>query len=400
MSDNNYTARTWFLTIPQKSFENMGFGIPFDQEHCEDIGNALLSYSDDINYKIIGTCCYSQNEFFHLHVVITSPSPVRLTGVSKKYGNAHVEPMRGLKEQSFDYIRKQGKFANSSEDVLYEFGTSNSECISNNSVSIDTIANDLSLSLDAYFVDNHIYDRKERDKYKCARESYCKSKFSHDTRDINVIWICGQPGSGKSHQAFSDIIGDQRYFRASVSDKTSFPFNGYDYEPILWLDELRPGVFKPQELFQLFDIYPLLIDVKNGQTVACWTTIVISSTFPLCEFFKDDGVNNYDNLYKQLIRRISDFKFPIKFTNSPYFEFYSTPLWDYYKNAYVRDDTITRIKFDNFIRHLQSLDGRYDPVSEWPYDEPLSLSTTSTAELNDDDLDYIQTNIFTHTEDN
>lgn len=391
MSEQNYTARTWFLTIMEKSFNNMNFGIPFDESHCEDIGQALLSYcTEELGYRIIGTCCDSAQDRFHLHVVVTCPSPVRLTGVAKKMGNAHVEPMRGSKEQSLSYIRKEGKFEEKGETVLYEFGTSKG--IEDNVISIHDVACDLSISLDTYFLDNHIYDDETRKKFRNTRESYCKSTFRHQTRDINVIWITGESGSGKSHHAFEDLIGDRRYFRANVSDKTSFPFNGYDYEEVLWLDELRPNVFKPSELFQLLDKYPLNIDVKHGQTVACWTTVIITTAFPLCDYFvEDDRGNNYDNYYKQLVRRIGCFLFPFRFDNDIFYTFCTCPLFDIYKDSYVCDGTINRNEFDNLIRDLQNVEHDYEQLRD---NDNSTITDSKFVELTQDEYEYIQNTLF------
>lgn len=391
MADNNYTARTWFLTIMEKSFDNLNLGVSFDENHCQEIGQVLLSYCmDELHYKVIGTCCVSAKDKFHLHLVVTCPSPIRLTGISKKLGNAHVEPMRGTKEQSLDYIRKLGKFEDKGETVLYEFGTSNG--IENNVSNIDQVASDLTISLDQYFFDNHIYDDDSRKKFRNCRESYCKSKFNHCTRDIDVIWITGESGKGKSHHAFEDIIGDRRYFRACVSDKTSFPFNGYDYEEVLWLDELRPDIFKPSELFQILDKYPLNIDVKHGQTVACWTTVIITTAFPLCDYFVEDrNGRNYDNYYKQLIRRIGSYLFPFTFTGDLYPTFCTCPLFDIYKDSYVVDNTIDRLEFDSIIRDLQNVNSDFEQCHN---NDNEPSNNDILIPLSNEDINYIQTNLF------
>ena len=118
---------------------------------------------------------------------------------------------------------------------------------------------------------------------------------------MRVIYVEGESGSGKSRGAVERF---PNAFRTIVSDKTNFPFNGYQGEDVLSLDELRPGIFKHAEFMQILDGYKMDVDVKYGRFPALWSTVVITSAFSYNEWYKD-GMK-YEIGRKEFERRITE----------------------------------------------------------------------------------------------
>lgn len=265
----------------------------------------LQSAFDEIGGQHFTAICISAEGVYHIHDVVSYKTAKRRDTVSKEYGNCHVEEMRGKKEEAKAYITKAGKFAEKGEKVLCTFG--NIDAIKDNSgkrtdlANFDALCLQEDFNLNSFLLNSCTNERDE--KYLERRYARVLAECNKGWRNINVIYVEGEAGDGKSRNAF------ERYpknFKTNVAEKTSFPFNGYHGEKVLWLDELRPGIFSHGELMQILDGYPLNVDVKYGQFPACWTTILITTAFKFTEWYKDDNREGNENRRAQFRRRIKE----------------------------------------------------------------------------------------------
>lgn len=299
----NYTAVTFFNVIHEKSLRNMG--IEVDWSNIPKMQAQIETAFNEIGGKHYTAICLSAEGLYHLHDVVTYEKARRRNAVSKDFGNCHVEEMRGTKEQAEDYIQKRGKFEEKGELILATFG--NIENIQNNSgkrtdlANFDALCMTDNFNINDYLLLNVTNEREER--YLEKRYARIMTKLNKKWRNVNVIYVEGEAGAGKSRNAF------ERYpdaFKASVADKTSFPFNGYHGEKVLWLDELRAGVFTHAELMQILDGYPLNVDVKYGQFPACWDTVLITTAYPFNDWYSNDKFEGNENKKAQFQRRIKE----------------------------------------------------------------------------------------------
>lgn len=97
-------------------------------------------------------------------------------------------------------------------------------------------------------------------------------------REIEVKYIYGDPGSGKSRQVFEEI-GDKKYYMPIPPKNGNLWFDGYDGEDILWLEDIDEDSISRTLFLRLLDRYPLTLEVKGGITHACWTKVYITSNF-------------------------------------------------------------------------------------------------------------------------
>lgn len=127
-----------------------------------------------------------------------------------------------------------------------------------------------------------------------------KSKYSHhDRSDIRVHYLFGDAGSGKSRYVHEQADYKHLYTaRMNMRD----PFNNYDYEPILLLDEFRSQV-SYSDLLQMLDRYVFEIDRRYENSWAAWTDVWIVSNWPLVKQYPT--FEGYDDR-KPLYRRIHD----------------------------------------------------------------------------------------------
>lgn len=300
---SSIVAKTHFIVIHEKSLENIGIEPTWN--NLPALKSALESVFDDIGAKHYSAICISAEGRYHVHVVLTFDKAKRTTAVAKLLGNAHVENMRGTKEQAADYINKRGKFEEKGEKVLSVFGCL--DAIQNNSGKrTDLAIFDAAALADGFNITQYILDHTTTEREAQSLEKrYYRLLETHAAawRNVSVTYVEGATGSGKTRVAM------ERYpnaFKANVSDKTNFPFNGYKGEKVLILDELRPGIFSPAELFQILDGYKQTIDIKYGSIPACWTTVIITTSMPLNDWFNSpQEIQGQDNLRAQFKRRIA-----------------------------------------------------------------------------------------------
>lgn len=323
MNDSNYTARTFFIVIHRKSLENMGLDLTeWDKGDegwdIEKVKTEVYTALQDTGGAHYGTICKSKEGILHIHDVCTFEKPKRRTAVAKLIGNAHTEDMRGTKEQADDYINKRGKFEEKGEIILGTFG--NLEAIEPNKKNqgkrtdleeFDKLVLEGKVrSLDKFLLEHpEIEEQFQEQIYRGRFNRLMKYKASQ-FRQIEVYYVEGASRSGKSLRVFEENQEDfaDKVFKVNTDEKSAFPFDGYDGQEILWIDELRPGFIKPAQLFQILDGYPYSVNIKGSHSFAQWTKVYITTACPLDEWFKKTedtkNVEMYDNYRIQFLKRI------------------------------------------------------------------------------------------------
>lgn len=305
-NNKNFDAKTFFNVINEGSLINMGINPTWND--LPALRHALESAFEEIGGIHYTAICRSEQGLYHIHDAVTFPTTKRRNAVSKMFGNCHVEEMRGTKEQAADYIEKNGKFKEKGEDVLVIFG--NKDGIKDNQGKRTDLCNFDNEVLTEYSqtgtfdLNNYILmhcSNITQERILQSRFERILRKYQPTWRPMRVIYVEGESGSGKSRGAVERF---PNAFRTNVSDKTNFPFNGYQGEDVLWLDELRPGIFRHAEFMQILDGYKMDIDVKYGRFPALWSTVVITSAFSYNDWYKD-GMK-YEIGRKEFERRITE----------------------------------------------------------------------------------------------
>lgn len=113
--------------------------------------------------------------------------------------------------------------------------------------------------------------------------------------DLYTIVYIGRSGTGKTHKVYEDSKGE-RVFVVDLANE-SFPFNGYNGEKIILLDEFN-GQLKYDHLLKVLDKWPLPVNVKGGRKYAQWTKVYITSNAPPHKW--------YERIYENLNRRLTE----------------------------------------------------------------------------------------------
>ncbi|RYP94930.1 hypothetical protein [Bifidobacterium pseudolongum] len=124
-----------------------------------------------------------------------------------------------------------------------------------------------------------------------------KKKFGRQMRDLEVHYLWGAPGVGKTSYVYD------RYPIEDIYRVTDYrhPFDEYDRQSVLVLDEYD-SQFEWEKLLCYLDRYPLMLPARYHNRQACFTTVWIISNRPLEEQYP--FISGERRL--ALIRRLTD----------------------------------------------------------------------------------------------
>lgn len=134
-------------------------------------------------------------------------------------------------------------------------------------------------------------------------EKWLKHKKKTNEK-IKVVWVFGAAGTGKTH--YCRDFCERKKFDFFVTTTSNDPFQDYDGQKVLIIDELRPDTFRYRDLLQILDPY----NFDQKKTIARYHNARIMSdyifvTSPFDPFsFYTKMHNNKKDAFDQLYRRI------------------------------------------------------------------------------------------------
>lgn len=137
------------------------------------------------------------------------------------------------------------------------------------------------------------------EKINKQRDVMFNSKYKKEYRNLETTYIYGESGVGKTTFIY-EKFGFENVFRVSYYGK--FQFNGYNGEKILLLDEFA-GQVNLGWLNQILDGFPLKLEVKGGERIACFEKVFICSNFSFFELYGKQQEEN-PRLYETVFRRV------------------------------------------------------------------------------------------------
>ena len=155
-----------------------------------------------------------------------------------------------------------------------------------------------------YNLYNHIsqslYIDYKRDIEKAFEHREGRLKNSINSRDIDVMYICGASSSGKT--ALAKKYCEDKNLSYCVSASSRDPLQDYEGQDALILDDLRPETFPLADLLKLLDNHTM--SSASARYHDRWVDaklIIITTVLEIEDFFKRIGCR--DEPIRQLKRR-------------------------------------------------------------------------------------------------
>ena len=278
-------SRKWQITINNPAEHG------FDHQRIKEImsqvrGNSLYWCMCDEE----GDEC----ETLHTHIFIYRKSPFSAATLQNMFPNCHRERVHGTPAENRAYILKDGEKFNKDEtghynytdsggkkhigvnysDTFYEVGECPEEHqgkSTNDEIVVEMIRQGCS---DEEIIDSVSSAYKQVEKIQQVRSIFRDKVFRETWRDVEVIYIFGATGMGKTRS----VMEKYNYQCYRVTDY-KHPFDSYDGQDVVIFEEFRGG-FKHGDILNYLDGYPVQLPCRFHNRWACYTKVYIISNIP------------------------------------------------------------------------------------------------------------------------
>lgn len=288
MIENNSKSRSWILT---QSAEKVTF---------EELQQALEGYIyiGQLEQGKEG----GEQGYKHYQIYIENPTPIRFNTLKNKLFNAHIEPRNGTRRQAYDYVTKSETkigetFGNGVISLTEESGRRNDfEAIImllEEGATLQEVRNQFPTQYLMY-----------RNRIETYLSDIMKERLRGKRRDINVTYIYGKTGSGKTSFVL-DKYGDENVYIMSqypsgYNDMEKF--DGYNGEDVILFDEFRSSI--PLSRFlRYIDRFYCELPARYNYKMAAYTQVYIVSNWTLEKQYPNIKID-YPEDYDAFMRRI------------------------------------------------------------------------------------------------
>lgn len=247
-------SRSYCFTLNNYTFE--------DIQNFEEMKCRYLIYGYEVG----------ENGTPHLQGYVELANAQRLTAMKKINNKAHWEVRKGTRDEARNYCMKDNEFTEVGSWAAGGQGKRNDL-----KVVMDAIKGNMkTLELFDTFPNEVSRNMRFVEKYKELVEREQTKKF----RKVNVEVIIGQAGHGKTKKAF-----DENPDVFTVTPSETFPFDGYDGEECILIDDFY-GDLKYHQILRILDGHQLRVNVKGSHRYARWTKVYITSNKPPEEWYQ------------------------------------------------------------------------------------------------------------------
>lgn len=281
---------------------------PTDHGFTHERIRAILSESPGLRYWCMCDEIGEQGTL-HTHLYVVFNNSVMFETLHKRFYGAHIVPTNGTNQENRDYIRKDGKWLNDAKhgtnlpDTFEEWGElphdrSRHESQSKQIMQMIHEGKSNAEILEAIptaFNKLHFIDQ--------ARQTLIQEKYKDSWRSLNVIYLWGDTGAGKTRSVM------EAYGYSKVYQVTNYthPFDGYNGQDVIIFEEFRSSL-KIDDMLKYLDGYPLMLPCRYTDRVACYTKVFIISNISLEQQYPNVQVDNPET-WAAFRRRIHDVRY-------------------------------------------------------------------------------------------
>lgn len=295
MGESDTRSRKWQLTINNPTEHNL--------EH-----NTIKEYLSNLDNLIYWCMCDEiggKEKTYHTHVYIHLKNAIRFSTLKSMFTTAHIEKANGTAIQNKDYILKQGKYADTEKestnlkDTFEEMGIVPEESQGKRTdlIEIFEMAKDGIKTVD--ILSEYPSALLYIDKIEKVRTEIQREKFKNTFRKLDVTYIYGKTGAGKTRYVM-DSFGYENVYR--VTDYKNM-FDSYSMQDVIIFEEFRSSVHV-KDMLSYLDGYPIDLPCRYSNKVACFTKVFIISNIDLLAQYTDIQRKEVET-YRAFLRRIN-----------------------------------------------------------------------------------------------
>lgn len=337
METKDSLSRSWFVVLNNPVEHYPELSGKSEKEICEFLAEKWLSGGK--NRTGAWLYCVSADGLHHIHAVLEScPNKSRFSAVKRAYEKAHIEPTMGNKSQVEDYINKRGAFEEKGEKIVYKHQVGEIVGKQGKRSDLENIKELIESGLTPSQIRNLNPDNYRLTEY--IDKMFFDYKLSNTAciRDVKVFWHFGETATGKSYECFKHMQEkgrDKVYF---CSGEQKNPFDSYQAQEELWIDELRETspYFNFPTLLSFCDKYTAPLSARYCDKLQLWKEVHITSPLLPAEVFPY-GRDKNDKL-QQLNRRITAYIYHYVDKNGSYQQFEFKPSNS--KDTVLRDTVL------------------------------------------------------------
>lgn len=287
-------ARKWLLTINN----------PVEKGYTHENIKRIIDSISSVIYYCMSDETGGETNTFHTHVYIVFEQPKKFSSMKNRFDGAHFDVARGSSQENRDYVFKEGKWLNDAKgetnhrDSHEEYGDLPQER-QGKRTDLDLLYDMVKNGLSNYEIleENPRY-MLQIDKIDKARKIYLEEQFKNIWRNIEVTYIWGASGSGKTRSV------KEHYGYANVYTVTDYahPFDGYNGQDVILFEEYRSNI-RIGDMLQYLDGYPLELPCRYANKIACFTKVYFCTNIDIRDQYRDIKTD-YPETWNAFIRRI------------------------------------------------------------------------------------------------
>ena len=296
MYESNTQSRKWQLTINNPQDYGMTHDVIIDR--AQKFNPDYFCMADEI-----GAC-----GTYHTHVYLYSTSPMRFGTLKKRFPTAHIEKAIGTSQENRDYMRKEGKWAETAkaetrvEGTFKEFGVLPNEA-SEKSPKMAQLMQDVKAGYSTTeIIENDPSFAFKINDIDALREKLLFERFRKENRPVKTNYLFGDSGTGKTRSIYEKHPPEDVYRITDYSGQSGARFDDYHGEPVIVFEEFHSQV-PISAMLNFLDIYPLRLPARYRDRVACFDTVYITSNIPLEDQYRDIQKHEMET-WRAFLRRI------------------------------------------------------------------------------------------------
>ena len=295
---NNTQSRKWLMVINNPS--EAGLDHSTISEIVQKFCPVYFCMADEI--ATTGT--------YHTHIFFCTSSPARFSTIKKRFPTAHIEKAYGTPKENRDYITKTGIWADTDKaetsvpNTFQEWGELPADSEDKAPEMFQIMRALRSGKTIMEIIEEHPNLAFRIREIEVLRQTILSEKYSAENRKLEVYYLYGSTGAGKTWGIFKDNDPREICRITDYGGRNGVRFDAYHCQSILVFEEFHSQI-PISTMLNYLDIYPLTLPARYTDRTACYTKVYLTSNVPLDEQYRD--IQRYQwETWKAFLRRITN----------------------------------------------------------------------------------------------